>query len=59
MTCPLAAKIGPNEGGIGYAKPSGSFLHHFFFVLQSQGGHIFFDWALPSQAAQKYNLNHG
>ena len=29
MTCPLHAKIGPIEGGMGHAKPSGSSVRYF------------------------------
>ena len=32
MTRPLPAKFGPIEGGMGHAKPSGSFVCHFVFL---------------------------
>ena len=31
MTRPLPAKFGPIEGGMGHAKPSGSFVCHLVF----------------------------
>ena len=36
MTRPLPAKIGPNEGGVGHAKPPESFVPHFVFLRHSQ-----------------------
>ena len=31
MTRPLPVKIGPTEGGVGHAKPSGSSICYFVF----------------------------
>ena len=36
MTRPLSAKIGPNEGGVGHAKPPESFVPHFVILRHSQ-----------------------